>query len=102
MISIPGGMRVWLAVGHTDMRRGMNGQALGVERHPKAVVPEDLHETSEDIEIPGMSTRFLDDGRVCLSNNAAERALRGMPSAADHGSSPDPIVAARGPRPCTA
>src|ERR1700732_544943 len=24
------------------------------------------------------STRFLDDGRVCLSNNAAERALRGI------------------------
>jgi transposase len=23
-------------------------------------------------------TRFLDDGRVCLSNNAAERALRGV------------------------
>lgn len=24
-------------------------------------------------------TRFLDDGRVCLSNNAAERGLRGIP-----------------------
>ena len=23
-------------------------------------------------------TRFLNDGRVCLSNNAAERALRGL------------------------
>src|SRR3546814_15902456 len=23
-------------------------------------------------------TRFLDDGRLCLSNNAAERALRGI------------------------
>lgn len=23
-------------------------------------------------------TRFLDDGRVCLSNNTAERALRGV------------------------
>lgn len=23
-------------------------------------------------------TRFLDDGRVCLTNNAAERALRGV------------------------
>jgi transposase len=23
-------------------------------------------------------TRFLDDGRICLSNNAAERALRGL------------------------
>jgi transposase len=24
-------------------------------------------------------TRFLDDGRICLSNNAAERRLRGIP-----------------------
>jgi hypothetical protein len=23
-------------------------------------------------------TRFLEDGRICLSNNAAERALRGL------------------------
>src|SRR5664279_749028 len=23
-------------------------------------------------------TRFLDDGRICISNNAAERALRGV------------------------
>src|SRR5208283_3253728 len=26
--------------------------------------------------LPAMSTRFLDDGRICLSNNAAERGLR--------------------------
>jgi transposase len=26
-------------------------------------------------------TRFLDDGRICLSNNAAERALRGVAKA---------------------
>jgi transposase len=26
----------------------------------------------------GSFTRFLDDGRVCLSNNPAERALRGI------------------------
>ena len=25
-----------------------------------------------------MLTRFLSDGRICLSNNAAERALRGV------------------------
>jgi transposase len=35
MISIPGGMRVWLAVGHTDMRRGMNGLALQVQEAMK-------------------------------------------------------------------
>ena len=40
MIPVPTGVRVWLAVGHTDMRRGMNGLALQVqealERDPHA------------------------------------------------------------------
>jgi transposase len=31
MISAPSGVRVWLAVGRTDMRRGMNGLALQVQ-----------------------------------------------------------------------
>ena len=31
MIPVPSGVRVWLAVGRTDMRRGMNGLALQVE-----------------------------------------------------------------------
>lgn len=31
MISVASGMRVWLAVGPTDMRRGMNGLALQVQ-----------------------------------------------------------------------
>ena len=40
MIPIPPGMRVWLAAGHTDMRRGMNGLALQIQealsRDPQA------------------------------------------------------------------
>ena len=28
MIPVPSGMRVWLSVGRTDMRRGMNGLSL--------------------------------------------------------------------------
>jgi transposase len=31
MIPIPSGVRVWLVVGHTDMRRGMNSLALQVQ-----------------------------------------------------------------------
>ena len=31
MIPIPSGMRVWIATGHTDMRRGMNSLALLVQ-----------------------------------------------------------------------
>jgi transposase len=28
MISLPSGARVWLACGHTDMRKGMDGLAM--------------------------------------------------------------------------
>lgn len=32
MIAFPSSVRVWLAVGRTDMRRGMNGLALQVQQ----------------------------------------------------------------------
>ena len=35
MIPIPGGVRVWIATGHTDMRRGMQGLALTVQESLK-------------------------------------------------------------------
>jgi transposase len=35
----------------------------------------------------------LEDGRLCLSNNAAERGLRGMLLGGNPGCSADPIVA---------
>ena len=31
MIPVPSGVRVWLATGPTDMRRGMNGPAIQVQ-----------------------------------------------------------------------
>jgi transposase len=31
MMPLPAGMRIWLASGHTDMRRGMRGLALQVQ-----------------------------------------------------------------------
>ncbi len=40
MIPVPSGVRVWIAAGHTDMRRGMNGLSLlvqeGLKRDPFA------------------------------------------------------------------
>ena len=40
MIPLLSGVRVWIATGHTDMRRGMNGLALqvqeGLKRDPHA------------------------------------------------------------------
>ena len=32
MIPIPSGVRVWIATGHTDMRRGMQGLAIRIAR----------------------------------------------------------------------
>ena len=32
MIPVPAGVRVWLANGHSDMRRGMDGLALQVQQ----------------------------------------------------------------------
>ena len=44
MIPTPSGVRAWLAVGHTDMRRGMHSLALQVQqalgRDPHFKVPE--------------------------------------------------------------
>jgi transposase len=35
MIPMPRGVRVWIAAGHTDMRRGMQGLALQVQEQLK-------------------------------------------------------------------
>ena len=35
MIPLPAGCRVWIATGHTDMRRGMHGLALQVQEQLK-------------------------------------------------------------------
>jgi transposase len=32
MIPVPSGVRVWIATGHTDMRRGMNSLALQIQQ----------------------------------------------------------------------
>lgn len=37
MIAVPSGVRVWLAGGVTDMRRGMNGLALQVHKASAAI-----------------------------------------------------------------
>ena len=41
--------------------------------------------------------RFIDDGRICLTNNAAERALRGFALGESPGSSPAPNAAPTAP-----
>lgn len=83
-----------------EMERTINGktpeQRLAVRREKSAPIVADLeiwmrkqrtllssgNDTAKAINylLNGWAafTRFLDDGRVCLSNNAAERALRGV------------------------
>ena len=40
MIGLPAGTRVWLAAGHTDMRRGFDGLAAMVQAALAAVVAD--------------------------------------------------------------
>lgn len=37
MISLPAGVRVWIATGHTDMRKGMQGLAVLVQEQLKRI-----------------------------------------------------------------
>ena len=46
------------------------------------------------------SSRFTNDERICLTNNAAERALRGVALGRNPGCSADQIATATGLRPC--
>ena len=39
MIPVPSGIRVWLAVGRNDIRRGMNGLALRVQEASSPIAP---------------------------------------------------------------
>ena len=43
-------------------------------------------------------TRFLEDGRICLSNNAPSEPYAELPSAESHGYSPVPTAAASAPQ----
>jgi transposase len=56
-----------------DLEAWMRGHRAGLSRH--AGVAEAMDYMLKRWE--GF-TRFLDDGRICLTNNAAERALRGI------------------------
>ena len=83
-----------------DIERAVNGRPaagrLAIRQEHSAPLVADLHDwlRAERTKLPrgaGVAvpidymlkrwpafTRFLDDGRVCLTNNAAERALRGL------------------------
>ncbi|EKM98206.1 transposase [Acidocella sp. MX-AZ02] len=83
-----------------DLERDINGQSVEARqavRQAQIKPPVEAFETWMRAQRPNLSrhaeiakamdymlkrwpsfTRFLDDGRICLTNNAAERALRGI------------------------
>ena len=105
-----------------DIERGINGESaehrLAVRRELSAPVLADLKAWMETergklskhapvakamdymLKRWALFARFLDDGRICLTNNAAERALRVSPWAASRGCSPAPTAAACARRRC--
>ena len=62
---------VWTLVG--ELESWMRAERVRLSRHAEAAKAIDYM-----LKRWPAFTRFLDDGRICLSNNAAERALRGI------------------------
>jgi len=58
-----------------DLEQWLRGESALLSKHAKVAKAIDYLLSSN--HWPGF-TRFLEDGRVCLSNNAAERSLRGV------------------------
>ena len=83
MIPIPSGVRVWLATGHTDMRKGFDGLAL--------LVQEKLHRNPHDGHVfvfrgrrGGLIKVIWHDGQgMCLFAKRLERGRFIWPSPAD-------------------
>jgi transposase len=100
MIAFPASVRVWLAVGRTDMRHGMNGLALdhrgyvrqqfsaplvaglqtwmGYERRKLSGGNDVAKAMDYMLKRWTVFARFVDDGRIFLTNNTAESGLRGI------------------------
>jgi hypothetical protein len=58
-----------------DLEHWLRGERALLSKHAKVAKAIDYLLSSS--HWPGF-TRFLEDGRICLSNNAAERSLRGV------------------------
>jgi hypothetical protein len=74
-----------------DLHAWMRGERVKLSRHSDLAKAMDYMLNRWDAFV-----RFLGDGRICLSNNAAERALRGIALGRKSGCSPVPTVAACG------
>jgi len=83
MIAFPAGVRVWLATGHTDMRRGFDGLALLVQKQLK----RDPHSGQLFVfrgRRGGLIKILWHDGQgMCLFAKRLERGRFIWPSASD-------------------
>ena len=83
MIPIPSNVRVWLATGHTDMRRGFNGLALQVQE----VLKRDPHDGQIFVfrgRRGGLLKVLWHDGQgLCLFSKRLDRGKFLWPSIAD-------------------
>jgi transposase len=84
MIPIASGVRVWIATGHADMRRGMSSLALLV---PDAFSLQARPARRRPLRIPGQERQtdqiLWYDGLACRSAPNAERGRFLWPSPAD-------------------
>jgi transposase len=83
VIGLPSGTRVWLATGHTDMRRGMNGLAIQVQE----TLRRDAH-SGHLFVFRGkrgdlIKVLWHDDQGMCLFAKRLERGRFIWPSPAD-------------------
>jgi transposase len=83
MIAFPSGVRVWLATGHTDMRKGFPGLALLVQEKLKTD-PHSGHLFIFRGRRGGLVKVIWHDGQgACLFTKRLERGRFIWPSAAD-------------------
>jgi len=83
MIPVPSGVRVWLATGHTDMRKGFNGLALLVQETLR-LDPYSGHLFVFRGRRGGLIKVLRHDGQgACLFSKRLERGRFLWPSAAD-------------------
>ena len=74
MIPVPTGVRVWLATGHTDMRRGFPGLALQVQEVLTAQIIDAIKETL-DRTPPELASDIMDRGIMLAGGGALLQGL---------------------------
>jgi transposase len=80
MIPIPSGVRVWLATGHTDMRKGFDGLALLVQETLKRIPHSLFLFRAARRPDQGVMARWAGE---CLFAKRLERSRFNWPSQAD-------------------